>query len=175
MQMTAAGINIEHVTTPERIAEVAKLASEIWKEHFTPLIGQAQVDYMLERFQSVPAISDQIKDGVEYWLLRVEGANAGYYALIPDTATHSAMLSKFYIHSHARGRGYARTMLQHVESRCLELEMQEVWLTVNRHNAAPIAIYEHLGFKVTGELVKDIGNGFIMDDYRMAKSIPSPS
>jgi len=49
------------VTTDNEIQAVATLANEIWHQHFTPIIGIAQVEYMVEKFQSYPAISNQIK------------------------------------------------------------------------------------------------------------------
>lgn len=167
-------LHFERVTGEARVAAVAGLALAIWNEHYVPVIGQAQVDYMIDRFQSAPAIAAQIRDGVEYWLMRVAGAAEGYCALIPDAAAHSAMLSKFYIHRRVRGRGYGRAMIQFVEARCGELDGRELWLTVNRHNAVAIAVYQRLGFAITGTVVKDIGGGFVMDDFRMAKRLVRP-
>jgi diphthamide synthase (EF-2-diphthine--ammonia ligase) len=37
------------------IGIVESLAKEIWIEHYTPIIGRPQVDYMLENFQSSQA------------------------------------------------------------------------------------------------------------------------
>jgi GNAT superfamily N-acetyltransferase len=159
------------VGSGETVAAVAGLARVIWNEHFVPLIGQAQVDYMLAQLQSAVAIAQQVEDGTEYWLMQVDGADTGYVALTPDAATGSAMLSKFYIRAQARGKGLGRSMMAFVESRCRELELHELWLTVNRGNAGPIAIYAHLGFAISGTQVKDIGQGFIMDDYRMSKKL----
>lgn len=44
-------------------------------------------------------------------------------------------------------------------------------LNVNKRNEASIAFYRHCGFAVREEVVIDIGNGFVMDDYVMAKPI----
>ena len=41
---------------------VADLAKEIWTEHYTPIIGWQQVEYMLEKFQSATEIENQIKE-----------------------------------------------------------------------------------------------------------------
>ena len=57
------------VRTAAEIATVAKIANEIWREHYTPIIGPDQVDYMLMRFQSTEAIGDQIAGGMHYWLV----------------------------------------------------------------------------------------------------------
>jgi hypothetical protein len=42
---------------------------------------------------------------------------------------------------------------------------------VNKYNSQPIAVYEKLGFRVVAAVVQDIGGGFVMDDYRMEKTL----
>ena len=54
----------------EDIRRVAVLAEEIWHEHFTDIIGEAQVNYMVEKFQSYPALKAQIADGYEYYQIK---------------------------------------------------------------------------------------------------------
>ena len=39
---------------------ISVLAKNIWTEHYTPIIGLDQVNYMLEKFQSEIAIQNQI-------------------------------------------------------------------------------------------------------------------
>ncbi len=162
---------MRRVERREDIELVAALAREIWNGHFVPIIGQAQVDYMLDKFQSVHAVTGQIADGYEYYIVMSSGLPVGYFAIVPDMEASSAMLSKLYVREHKRRRGMGRAILAFVERRCAELGMRELWLTVNRHNAGPIAFYEHVGFTTAGALVQDIGNGFVMDDYRMVKGL----
>ena len=57
------------VKTDGNIEELCTLAEGIWHEHFTPIIGGAQVEYMVEKFQSVPAVTEQLRQGYEYFLL----------------------------------------------------------------------------------------------------------
>ena len=45
------------------VSELSALASAIVKEYYDPLLGPAQNDYMIEQFQSVPAIYGQIESG----------------------------------------------------------------------------------------------------------------
>ena len=40
-------------------------------------------------------------------------------------------------------------------------------LAVNKRNAAAIAAYRKHGFEIVEAVVKDIGGGFVMDDYIM--------
>ena len=160
----------ERVGSPEQIAAVAALARETWRQHYVPIIGAAQVDYMLAKFQSAAAIARQIAaDGYEYYLV----PDAGYLALAPDVAGKSVLLSKIYVRSEVRGTGLGRALMPYAEERCAELGCTELWLTVNRNNAGSIAFYERMGFRKTQELVTDIGGGFVMDDWRMAKRMAS--
>ena len=159
---------MERAADVEQIAAVAALAREIWTEHYVPIIGAAQVEYMLGRFQSEAAIARQIAaEGYEYHL----APEAGYLALVPDLEKKSVLLSKIYVRSEVRGTGLGRALMAFAEERCAELGCTELWLTVNRNNAGSIAFYERLGFRKTQSLVTDIGGGFVMDDWRMAKDV----
>jgi ribosomal protein S18 acetylase RimI-like enzyme len=168
---------IRHMTTmlkvagPGDIASVADLAHEIWNRHYIPLIGKEQVDYMLAKFQSAPAIRGQIDSGYEYYMVMDRGRQAGYFALVPCPEAASAQLSKIYVRQEQRGCGFGRAVIAFAQERCIEMGIHELWLTVNRHNAGSIAFYERMGFTKTGAVVQDIGNDFVMDDYKMVKTI----
>jgi ribosomal protein S18 acetylase RimI-like enzyme len=46
-----------------------------------------------------------------------------------------------------------------------------VWLQVNKRNAGAIGAYRKAGFDIINEAVFEIGGGFVMDDYLMAKML----
>ncbi len=160
------------VTTREHIDAVAALAHEIWNQHFTPIIGQEQVDYMLGKFQSVSAITRQIRDdGYEYCLVVDEEESVGYFALVNGDDAGSTQLSKLYLKRSCRGRGIGRAVLAFIEQECVTRGLRELWLTVNKDNADSIAFYQRVGFIIADSIVTEIGNGFVMDDYRMVKRV----
>ena len=160
------------VITKEQIAKVADLAREIWVNHYVPIVGQAQVDYMLEQFQSITPITAQIVDGYDYYLLLDDGEAVGYLGVVPCPEKGQVQISKAYLKMEKRGQGLGRVMFRFVETVYGAKGMTVLWLTVNRHNSGSIAFYEHLGYVKEGTLVQDIGNGFVMDDYRMMKRLP---
>jgi GNAT superfamily N-acetyltransferase len=162
-------VEMVKVRKATQIEAVADLAREIWNEHFVPIIGQAQVDYMLSRFQSAAAIREQIAAGYEYYLVRDGGQHAGYFALVPARTKPSAQLSKIYLRREQRGRGLGKAIMEFVNTYCVERGIGRLWLTVNRHNAGSIAFYERMGFTRAESLVRKIGHGFVMDDYKMVK------
>lgn len=163
-------ITIAPVVSPDAIATVARLAHEIWYEHYTPIIGRLQVDYMVPRFQSEAAIADQQARGLEYHLLHAGQEPIGYFAFEEQPARACMFLSKLYVLSAWRGSGAARAALDFLESQCRKRNLSLLWLTVNRFNPA-IHAYERLGFHTVGTVVADIGGGFVMDDYRMEKQL----
>jgi len=158
------------VWSGKQVAEVSRLAREIWQEHYVPIIGQAQVDYMLEKFQSESAIADQLEGGYEYFLIQPHDQSAGYVAIVPDVSNATLLLSKIYVLKAARGQGLAKGALAFVEDLCRQRGLTTIWLTVNRHNAQSIGWYSRMGFVNVGPITQDIGGGFVMDDFRMEKS-----
>ena len=83
------------VNNDQQIQEVAELAEMIWHEHFTPIIGTSQVEYMVDKFQSVPALKTQLKDGYEDYQLFDKGEFCGYCGIHPENGR--LFLSKIYI------------------------------------------------------------------------------
>lgn len=159
------------VNTAEEIAEVARLAAEIWHEYYVAILTVAQIEYMIDKYQSVPAITDQIRhQGYEYYLLSDGGSAAVGYLAIKQEAD-KLFLSKFYIRKAHRSRGYASRAMNFLEQLCKDRNLRQIWLTVNRHNKSSIAIYERKGFRIDREQAADIGHGFVMDDYVMVKDI----
>ena len=82
------------------------------------------------------------------------------------------MLSKLYIAYAFRRHGIATAALHFIEAYCRSHKATRLWLTVNRYNVLAIAWYDKKGFANTGCIQKDIGSGFVMDDYRMEKTVP---
>ncbi len=163
--------DITRVRSREQIVDVVNLAGEIWTEHYVSIVGRAQVDYMLGKFQSAGAIEAQLSDGYEYYIVSHEGKSEGYMAIVPDADTGTAMLSKIYVRQSARGHGFGRAMLEFAEAVCRERRIGLLWLTINKHNSHSLAWYMRQGFERAGSIVQDIGGGFVMDDYRMEKTI----
>ena len=74
----------EPVSDERQIEVIERLACKIWNEHFIPFIGKAQVDYMLEKYQSRNAITEQINNGYLYYLFGNNNHSIGYMGVLPE-------------------------------------------------------------------------------------------
>jgi diamine N-acetyltransferase len=157
------------VLTESQLEIVDALAYEIWHEHYEPILGKPQVDYMVEKFQSKAAMKEQIKKGYIYYLIEEESRNIGYIGIQPKE--DELFLSKLYIKSTERSKGHGKKAVLFLEGLAREKKLNKISLTVNKGNVKSIAAYEKIGFKNLGSIVMDIGNGFVMDDYKMEKYI----
>lgn len=148
------------------IPPLAEVASEIWHEYYTPIIGLQQVEYMVEKFQSVKGITEQIENGYEYYFAMYNGEVAGYFGVQPQS--DNLFLSKLYIKKAFRGKGISTEILTYIKGIALKYGKSKITLTINRYNYNTIEIYKHFGFKIEKEEKADIRNGFYMDDYIMS-------
>ena len=62
-------------------------------------------------------------------------------------------------------------MMAYLETLAKKNHLNKISLTVNRYNTGSIAMYEKVGFSISGSVVNDIGEGFFMDDYQMEKRV----
>jgi tRNA(adenine34) deaminase len=156
-------INFIEAAAPGQIKRVAAMAKEIWSGFFPDIIGKDTTDYMIEKFQSEAAIKEQIEnDHYTYYILQKNGTDLGFIGIKPDG--ERLFLSKAYIYSAYRGKGYFREALRFITDKAKESGKNAIWLTCNKQSVSRF-VYEKCGFVKIGEGVKDIGDGFVMDDY----------
>jgi ribosomal protein S18 acetylase RimI-like enzyme len=85
--------------------------------------------------------------------------------------TDFLFLSKIYVLSTYRGKKIGKAALQHVVDMANSFNLNTIKLNVNKFNTNSILAYKKLGFIKIKSIITDIGNGFIMDDYQMEKTM----
>ncbi|MBO7392672.1 MAG: GNAT family N-acetyltransferase [Abditibacteriota bacterium] len=145
------------------IERMSRMATEILRDYYDPIIGKEQNDYMLALFQSPEGIRDQLSRGYRYYFVIVDGADAGFTAFYPrpDGVMY---LSKIYLCKTHRGKGYSRKIINFIVDEAKKEGLSAIELNVNKRNPS-VGPYESLGFKRIRSEKNDIGNGFYMDDY----------
>lgn len=160
------------VCSDQGIRKLASIADEIWHEYWPTIIGDQQTDYMIDQFQSVKALSNDIKhNDYLYWFLEHEGELVGYTGVRPEIDKGKLYISKIYLFKAARGKGYASKTIAFLESFCKVNGLTGMYLTVSKENSLAIRAYEGKGFRSIDSIETDIGSGFVMDDYVMEKKI----
>lgn len=178
-------IDVEFVAvrTSKQQEQLARLAAEVWGEYWTPIIGQEQTDYMIEKFQSLDAIRlDMAEHDYEYWFLAVAPEDSDSPYETPDgrkivgftgghveEETNRFFISKIYLLASERGKHFASKVIAMYVKLCQERGLAAMYLTVNKHNELGIRAYKGKGFETIDAVETDIGRGFIMDDYIMEK------
>lgn len=160
------GISYLPVIDDKSINEVAKLAGEIYHEHYMGIISKEQIDYMVEHYQSVDAIKQQIhNEGFDYFILNNDEASVGYFAIKMEA--DRLFISKFYILKEYRKKGYARQAYEFLKGLSEAMDLKHIYLYTHKKNEDSIAVYEKLGLQKVESLVNDFGDGYVMDDYKM--------
>ena len=158
-------INISEIKSDSELRETAELAEKIWHECFVGIISEAQIDYMVEKFQSYEAMKNQLdQQDYCYFAVREDDDLCGYIGVKPEKDDRF-FLSKLYLRSDKRGRGIASLMMERVFAEARACGKKSVYLTVNKHNDHAVAVYKKIGYEIIDEVVTDIGCGFVMDDY----------
>lgn len=145
------------------------LATTIWRAYYPPIIGAAQVEYMLPLMYSEEKIAREIADGAIWEFAELDTVAIGFLSLATESPA-KAKLNKLYLLPEHHGRGLGRTMIARAISVASDLGATEITLQVNRNNTRAIDAYHRAGFTCEREAVFDIGSGFIMDDYILTRS-----
>lgn len=160
-------VEIKEVSGTDELCEIAVLADKIWHECFVGIISSGQIDYMVDKFQSFSAMTEQTeRQGYMYLAVRDCGELCGYIGVKPESDDR-LFLSKLYLRSDKRGQGTASLMLARVFEEAEKAGKKRVYLTVNKHNDHAVEVYIKKGFVQTAAAVTDIGGGYVMDDFIM--------
>ena len=146
------------------ITTIQALAHEIWNDHYPAIIGQEQVDYMLERMYSASSMLKQMHDGQAFFLVMENKIPMGF-ASVEKQDLGKYFLNKCYIKTSVQRGGIGswviRTILEKYTD-CNELRLQ-----VNRQNYKAINFYFKMGFVIEQVADFDIGDGYFMNDFIM--------
>jgi len=154
------------------IATVQRLAHEIWHAHYPGIITREQIDYMLERGYSRDALAPFATDPTRGLALAEERSEpVGFAAWYPPGEPATMKLDKLYVLPARHGAGIGRALIAHVAQAARRAGCSTLVLNVNRNNTGAVRAYERCGFAVRASGDFPIGNGFVMEDYIMARTL----
>jgi ribosomal protein S18 acetylase RimI-like enzyme len=158
--------------TAADVDALCALAAAIWRAHYPAIISAAQIEYMLAQRYDPAVVREELQRGDLWWdQLRVNERMAGFSSYFLTRNAGEMKLDKLYVHPGHQRRGYSGMLLDRAVTIARAYGCETLMLAVNKHNRNAIAAYEKHGFKIAETVVKDIGGGFVMDDYIMSMHV----
>jgi diamine N-acetyltransferase len=156
-------MHIIRVNLLEQFAKINELATVIWNEHYVPIIGKEQVDYMLRCMYDINSLQKQHEDGHIFYIIEYEKKDLGFIS-IKEEETGDWFLNKCYVLTQKQRRGLGSALFEFIVD---EHPIDCIRLQVNRQNYKAINFYFKLGFVIEKADDFDIGNGYFMNDFVM--------
>ena len=162
--------------TPARVPELIALARVVWQDTYPALIPQAQIDHMLAERYRPEALNSHCgapqPGWGECWMTAcLDGAMVGFACLETTDQPGEFKLDKLYVHPQVQGRGVGRALVEWAASCARGGGGQTLVLAVNKGNARALAAYRAYGFRQRAAVCREIGHGFVMDDFIMARPL----
>jgi GNAT superfamily N-acetyltransferase len=158
--------------TESDLPALAELAGMIWRACYPGIISPEQIEYMLARMYAPETLRNEIRSqGIRFYRLLLGERFTGFASLGPADTTNVMKLHKLYLAPDLHGRGLGSLLLRHCETEARGAGARRLILAVNKRNTLALAAYQRNGFVVVESMVTDIGSGFVMDDFVMAKEL----
>jgi GNAT superfamily N-acetyltransferase len=151
---------------------IHNLAQVIWPSAYGDILSAEQLNYMLDKMNSVASLQNQLIESKHTFILVLnENIPVGFASFSPKEKNSSVFrLHKIYVLPRQQGNGTGKMILEYIINSIKEMGATSLELNVNRFNKARY-FYEKKGFVITGEEDIDIGEGYFMNDFIMELSL----
>lgn len=158
-----SNVTLTEATTAD-IKVIAALANTIWNQHYPAIIGQQQVDYMLNLMYSDASLRQQMEiKRHRFFIVQSNEKTVGFISVNKENPGEW-FLNKFYIDQNIAAKGIGSRAFIELKN---ILTPKKISLTVNRQNFKSINFYFKMGFKIERVANFDIGEGYVMNDFVM--------
>jgi GNAT superfamily N-acetyltransferase len=157
--------------TSEDLATIKNLAYKIWPATYGTILSEKQLAYMLDLFYDESALQQNVIDNHQFIFIKKNDIFIGFadYEINYKDETVTR-IHKIYLLPETQGKGFGKKLIQHIENKALEIKNNKLSLNVNRFNKAK-DFYESQGFKVVFEEDIELDFGYLMEDFRMEKTL----
>ena len=160
-------ITISEATTKD-FELIREIADKAWPVTYGKILSKSQIDYMLDAFYSEEVLNDNITNrGHHFLLLKEDTFYCGFASYEHHYLnTNGTRLHKLYFLPETQGKGFGKLLLDRVVTLSKENYSVLLSLNVNRFNPA-FTFYQKMGFEIVAEEDLEIGQGYLMEDYKM--------
>ncbi len=164
-------ITISHATIKD-IPIIQKIAHTTWPVAYGEILSKEQLDYMLEKMYSDATLMDNLTNKEHHFILANEdGVCLGFASYEHHYLNkNGTRLHKLYLLPESQAKGMGKLLLDKIVVLAKENRSEVISLNVNKFNKA-FTFYKKMGFEIVAEEDLEIGNGYLMEDYKMEKKI----
>lgn len=155
------------IASREQLSIIRDLAYQIWPDTYGATHKKEELDYMLTKFYAIESLENQCSKGHIFILATDNGVNIGFASYeINSENSSKTKIHKLYVLPEIQGKGIGKALVDYIKKEALSHNNTALFLNVNKLNKAQ-KFYQYYGFSITKDIIIDIGNGFVMDDYVM--------
>ncbi len=151
---------------------IRELTMQVWPQTYTPIVGESQVNYMLDRFYSADALTQQMTVHQHYFIIGYEEGIPAAFASYSEIGPFVYKLHKLYIVSGMQGKGLGKVMVDYIVEDVRRIGGRKLRLNVNIYNDSAKSFYDKYGFVQLHDEDIDIGGGYFMNDHVLQLSLP---
>lgn len=155
--------------TPHDLKAIQDIAYNTWPATYSSILSPAALNYMLEYFYSLDALTAQMETGQQFFLVETEGHSIGFGS-VTEITPQVFKLNKLYVLPEHQKTGAGRVLMDHAFEIARSNHATQLILNVNRNNPA-VHFYKKIGFSIIKEEDVDLGGGVVQEDYVMAKEL----
>ena len=146
---------------------IQELAHEIWPKTYSEIISAAQIDFMLAKIYDLEILEEQFTLGHHFLLAKHQNEYIGFAHFQENfSIPKQTKLHKIYFLPATQGNGFGKKMIDYIVDLIKQDGQKTLILNVNKYNKAT-DFYKKIGFEIAKEVILDIGNDFVMDDFVM--------
>ncbi|MFV8335576.1 GNAT family N-acetyltransferase [Flavobacterium sp. RSP29] len=151
---------------------IQEIANITWPITYGEILSKEQLNYMMDLIYSDESLIKQIQNQEQLFYFVNEETSVIAFIAIEHNYKEEAVtrIHKIYILPGAQGKGIGKLLIDAVQKLATENNSTLLSLNVNRFNKA-LAFYQKLGFEIIAEENIEIGNGYLMEDYKMEKKL----
>ncbi len=163
-------ITISQATSKD-IPIIQEIAHKTWPITYGTILSNEQLDYMMNLMYSDESLLEQFKSKPLFFLAQEDDSFLGFTSCENNYQNNKVTrIHKIYILPETQGKGVGKLLIEKVIAVAKENKAEVISLNVNKFNKA-VSFYKKIGFEIVAEEDLDIGNGYLMEDYKMEKVI----
>ena len=158
--------------TIEDFGTIREIAYATWPVTYGEILSKAQLDYMLEMMYSDTTLIDNLTNKGHHFIFANENAIPLGFASYEHhyLNTNTTRLHKLYLLPESQGKGMGKMLMDKIVALAKENQCDVISLNVNKFNKSHV-FYTKMGFDIVAEEDLEIGNGYLMEDYKMEKKL----